>query len=263
MSSGISKSIPSEIKTILQGYKWKKNTIGCTKTSIFYCEKENYPSYFLKIANIEDNMNLNVESAKLIWAKDKLPVPEVLNYTKTEKHEFLLLSEIKGVPSHFLNNEDQKMRTVVLLAKGLRQIHSLDISECPFNNSLSFQVNYVKDRIKNGLIDEHNFDPVRRGRSINSLFKELLNTKPESEDLVFTHGDYCLPNVLIYNNQISGFIDFGLTGISDRYLDLGIGARSITYNFGKKWVPIFFEEYGLKTIDKGKIVFYQLLDEFY
>ncbi|MHA2216438.1 MAG: phosphotransferase [Candidatus Hodarchaeales archaeon] len=143
------------------------------------------------------------------------------------------------------------------------RIHSLDISECPFDNSLFFQIEYVKNRIKNGLINEQLFDPIRKGRTTNSIYEELMRTKPQSEDLVFTHGDYCLPNIIINNNDISGFIDFGLGGISDRYLDIGICVRSIIYNFGEKWIPYFLKEYGLSVVDNEKITFYQLLDEFY
>lgn len=263
MSNGIPQSIPSELRTILRNYKWAKNTIGCTKTSVFYCEQDNYPSYYLKIASYEDNINLHLESEKLKWMKDKLPVPEVIHYSKDKKHEFLLISETQGKSSHFLDREDQKKGVVALLARGLLQIHSLDISECPYDNSLFFQMEYVNKRIENGLVDEQLFDPIRKGRTTNSIYEELMSTKPQSEDLVFTHGDYCLPNIIINNNNISGFIDFGLGGISDRYLDIGICARSITYNFGEKWIPVFLKEYGLKEIDKEKIHFYQLLDEFY
>ncbi|MHA1945956.1 MAG: APH(3') family aminoglycoside O-phosphotransferase [Candidatus Hodarchaeales archaeon] len=263
MSNGIPRSIPSELRAILSNYKWVKNSIGCTKTSVFYCEQENHPSYYLKIANYEDNINLHIESEKLHWLKDKLPVPEVIHYSNDKKYEFLLISEIQGKSSHFSDREDQKKRVVALLAQGLMRIHSLDISECPFDNSLFFQIEYVKNRIKNGLINEQLFDPIRKGRTTNSIYEELMRTKPQSEDLVFTHGDYCLPNIIINNNDISGFIDFGLGGISDRYLDIGICVRSIIYNFGEKWIPYFLKEYGLSVVDNEKITFYQLLDEFY
>src|SRR3712207_8939854 len=34
----------------------------------------------------------------------------------------------------------------------------------------------------------------RQGRTAHELFETLLRTRPASEDLVLTHGDYCLPN---------------------------------------------------------------------
>ncbi len=40
-------------------------------------------------------------------------------------------------------------------------------------------------------------------------------------------------------------------------------ARSLTYNFGPRWVPLVLEEYGLPVPDEEKLKFYQLLDEFF
>jgi aminoglycoside phosphotransferase len=67
------------------------------------------------------------------------------------------------------------------------------------------------------------------------LYRELLDKRPDTEDLVFTHGDYCLPNILIDKWDIGGFIDWGRGGISD----------------------------GLESIDCSKIEYYRLLDEFF
>ena len=263
MSHKLPFTLPSELGEILKNYSWSKNTIGCSKTSIFYCKLDNFPSFYLKVANYADSMNLQHESKILSWLKDKLPVPDVISYSFNKKREFLLLSEIQGKPSHFFGKENQKSRIITLLAQGLVLIHSLDITDCPFDNSLTKQMATVRNRIKSGLINEQEFAPIRKGRTTNSLFEELLATKPQSENLVFSHGDYCLPNILIDNNGISGFIDFGLAGISDKYMDIGICVRSIIYNFGEEWVPFFLKEYGLNVIDTDKIAFYQLMDEFF
>ncbi|GAA5346794.1 hypothetical protein CLV97_10926 [Planifilum fimeticola] len=51
--------------------------------------------------------------------------------------------------------------------------------------------------------------------------------------------------------------------MADRYRDLGIAARSITHNLGEGYVPYFFEVYGLKRVDRRKVEFFQLMDEFF
>ena len=256
-------TLPLELEEHLKDYSWSKNTIGCTKTNIFYCELKNHPSFYLKVANLADTINLYLESEKLLWLKNKLPVPEVIHYSNNKKQEFLLLSEIQGKPSHFFDSENQKKRITLLLAQGLIFIHSIDIAHCPFDNSLLIQIANAKEKTINGLVNEQEFDPIREGRTAKSLYQELLATKPHQEDLVFTHGDYCLPNIIIDDNDINGFIDLGLAGISDRYQDIAICIRSIGYNFGKKWVPFFLKEYGLNVVDQEKIAFYQLMDEFF
>jgi aminoglycoside phosphotransferase len=256
-------SLPSALEDILKDYRWSKNTIGCTKAKIFYFELENQPSFYLKVVNVSDKIDLYSECTKLRWLKNKLQVPEVIHYSRDKNHEFLLLSEIQGKPSHFFNKEDQKERIVCLLAQGLKLIHNVDLTNCPFDNSLSIQLADVYSKMKNGLVNEQIFDPIRKGRTAKFLYQELLATKPQSEDLIFTHGDYCLPNIILNNNDISGFIDFGLGGISDKYIDIGICVRSISYNFEEKWIPNFLKEYGLDVVDTDKIAFYQLLDEFY
>jgi aminoglycoside phosphotransferase len=59
---------------------------------------------------------------------------------------------------------------------------------------------------------------------------ELMETRPGHEDLVFTHGDYCLPNIILKDGKLSGFVDIGRARLADRYQDLGIAFRSLEYN---------------------------------
>ncbi|CAF1629466.1 unnamed protein product [Adineta ricciae] len=71
-------------------------------------------------------------------------------------------------------------------------------------------------------------------------FKELISHAPD-EDLVFTHGDYCLPNIIFDDNECRaiGFVDLGCAGIADRYHDIALGLWSIQYNLGDGFREIF------------------------
>jgi aminoglycoside phosphotransferase len=144
-------------------------------------------------------------------------------------------------------------------------IHSLDIAACPFEQRLAVKVEKAHRRLVTGVVDGHDFDDERSGWTAESAFAELLATRPTSEDLVFTHGDYCLPNIIInpQNWTISGFIDWGRAGVADRYQDLALVGRSLAYNFSPDWIEVLFREYGLSEIDYAKVQFYKLLDEFF
>ena len=105
-------------------------------------------------------------------------------------------------------------------------------------------------------------------RSAKDLYAELIATAPPSEQRSFTHGDYCLPNVLLVETgtggfRVSGFVDCANAGIADPYQDLALCARSVAHNLGAEWVPALFGRYGLERTDEQKLAYYQLLDEFF
>ena len=70
------------------------------------------------------------------------------------------------------------------------------------------------------------------------------------------------PMRLLTQEKISGFIDLSLAGVADRYQDLALVTRSLTYNFGAGWEEKLFAYYGIDEPDIVKIEFYRLLDEF-
>lgn len=43
---------------------------------------------------------------------------------------------------------------------------------------------------------------------------------------------------------------------------LALAVRSLAYNFGPGWEPLFWEAYGLAQPDTAKLAYYQVLDEF-
>ncbi|MEW9033711.1 MAG: APH(3') family aminoglycoside O-phosphotransferase, partial [Planifilum fimeticola] len=204
---------------------------------------------------------LRRESEVLNWLKGRLPAPEVVGYHKDHSKEYLLITEVPGFMA--METGWDKKKVVRGLADGLRRIHSLPIDSCPFVYPTGELIRLAGERIRAGLVDEDDFDECRKGKRASELYEELVRTQPAHDDMVFTHGDYCLPNVILSDSGVSGFIDWGRGGVADRYRDLGIAARSITNNLGEEYIPYFFEFYGLKRVDWQKVEFFQLMDEFF
>jgi aminoglycoside phosphotransferase len=198
----------------------------------------------------------------LDWLKNRLPVPEVLLFAEDETNEYLLLSEVPGVNASNDSLKNDIPRTVNELVTGLKMIHKLPVENCPFDSRLEYKIEIARKRIEKGLVDEKDFDDEQLGKTAEDLFEELLAIVPVDEDLVFTHGDYCLPNIIFENGNLSGFVDWSGAGIADKYQDLALLTRSVCYNFGAEWEESVFEIYAIEPEWK-KIHFYRLLDEFF
>jgi kanamycin kinase/aminoglycoside 3'-phosphotransferase-2 len=94
------------------------------------------------------------------------------------------------------------------------------------------------------------------------LLDKLQADQPKGEGLVFTHGDPCLPNILVEGDRLSGFIDLGSAGVGDRYRDLALVRWSLGYNFGHGYDVLFFNAYGLPEPDEAKLAFHQAVEQF-
>ncbi len=257
--------LPPDLQNLLAGATWYEETMGCSGNQVFRITRRGEPTYYLKIAGYPNEDELLAEKERLIWLQGRLPVSVVHSWNTDDERSYLLLSEIQGLMSCDTAFKQDMPTLVHLLAEGMRMIHSVHIQHCPFDQRLAVKIELARQRVEAGLIDETDFDQQRQGMRAKEVFQRLIESFPFEEDLVFTHGDYCLPNVFIDASHtcINGFIDWGRAGIADRYQDLALATRSLTYNFGPGWEKLLWEAYGLETVDQDKIEFYQLLDEFF
>lgn len=237
--------------------------IGESRAQVYRLWNAQEPISFLKVSP-RDTTPLAADAARLRWLAARLPVPQLLCYHEDERSCYLLTAVVPGVDTATLaERADTDMAQLVrLLAAGLRQFHAVATVDCPFDARLVHELARVRQRIDQGLVDEGLIGEPWTGRPLPDLLAELLATVPPQEDLVFTHGDYCLPNILLDGDRVSGFVDLGRAGLGDRYRDLALAQRSLIRNCGPAWVPLFFAEYGLPEPDEAKLTFYQLLDEF-
>ena len=98
----------------------------------------------------------------------------------------------------------------------------------------------------------------------------MLENKPDEEP-VFSHGDFCLPNIFFDKNGLSGLIDLGRAGIADRWCDIALCYRSLKDNYSGRYSgqiqtdfkeAHFFDALELRP-DWDKIRYYILLDELF
>ncbi|MHA1563015.1 MAG: APH(3') family aminoglycoside O-phosphotransferase, partial [Promethearchaeota archaeon] len=257
-------NLPEDLVERLKNYHWQKVNIGWSRSEIHKLTQSKEPTLFLKINNYSGDLFFNKEYEILKWLKDKISVPDVVYHSNNSEYEFLLLTEIPGKVSYEVFSKSDIENNLKVLAKGLQIFHALPIAGCPNEIDIDKMIQHAKERLEQGLINNENFDVRWKYKTPNELFEDVKRLKPKEIDKVVTHGDYCLPNVLIKSNDLSGFVDLGSAGINDRYYDLAAISWSISYNFGQKWLPYFFEQYGINydEIDRERILFYQMLNEF-
>lgn len=258
-----SHPLPDALARRLGGASWQTVTVGMSDTHVFRLEQPDQPPRYLKIASLAAANPLQPEYARMHWLQGKLPVPGIEFFGADDQYEYLLLAALPGVMAFDQTLAEAIPQVVRILAEGLRLIHSIPLDDCPFAMGLDVRLAQAQARIAAGLVSGSDFELTNLHRSPQDILDEALATRPAKEDLVFTHGDYCLPNVLLHDGHLSGFIDWGRAGIADRYMDLAIAARSLTHNWGAQWTTLLFKEYGLTEVDEAKVRYYILLDELF
>lgn len=249
------KGMPYALQRYFAKAEFERVTVGMSFDTIYRVLDDEI--CFLKIG-----ADLQGEYDRLRWLENHLPVPHILHYEVFHGIHYLMMSEVSGMMVHEVNLPYQ--RRIELLAEGARMWHNVPIEDCPFDWGLEVQIKAARHNIEQGFVDESDFDIHRYGHKAQELLSDLLVTIPDEEDLVLAHGDYCLPNILVNpeTETITGFVDVGRMGVSDRWLDLALASRSIQLNLGGIWIKPFLDAYGI-PMNPEKYNFYTLLDEFF
>ena len=224
---------PEKLSELTEGYTVSRYPWYETAAKIYRLESES-DAIYLKIIEGQATRNLERESKILEWVDGRLPTPKLLYYGFDEGVEYQLTSEVKGTPTYKVQ-PNERTDAVRVLGETLKLIHSLGTAGCPIDNRIDKKVAQIEDASELG---------HRSG-----------------ENLVFTHGDYCLPNIIIENAALSGVIDWDYGGLADPYVDFNSCIWSMGFNYGEqetkqKWTSLFLESYGIDELDEEKLAFY-------
>ncbi len=261
------KKLPDNIAGIIFGKQYTENNIGLSGSRILM-----FDEYVLKIEKYRLKDAETVAVMK--WLEGKIPVPRVICHEVEGDTGYTLMSRVKGKMScdeYYLEHPEE---TVSLLAKAMKMLWSIDISDCPRDRGIEKELSEAKYRVEHHLVDIENTEPETFGegrfKDPEELLQWLYNHQPEYEPML-SHGDFCLPNIFFDEGKVSGFIDLGDTGIGDRWRDISLCYRSLKHNFegryGGKVYPnfdpnILFKKLGIEP-DWEKLRYYILLDELF
>ena len=252
--------LPDPVRARLRGYTTdgrNLRTESCSDVYLFTHPLK--PGLILKTRDVRlrpQESDLLTETVALSWLRGKLPVPELLCFHVEGDTQYLVMTQMEGVTGIHPDVTGDPSNLVREFARGLREVHALGTESCTLDWRMSRFIPWAEGLIASGALDE--FIPEGENRTfLDEKLSDIKEVVPGEEDLVFTHGDYCLPNVMFRDGALCGYIDLGYAGVGDRYLDLVAAGGTIRRNLGEAWIAPFFKAYGLEEPDPEKLQAYQ------
>lgn len=250
--------LPESIRQKTENKPYRVDSTGLSGSAVILFEDT--------VLKIEPHSVQNDRTVEMMrWLRGKLPIPEVVEYAVESGNSYLLMTRLSGemcCSPYYMEHSDEM---VGLMAQGLRMLWSIDPAGCPRERSLQEELSKALLRIRGGQLNREDLQEC--GFETAEEMADWLESHPMPYDPVLSHGDYCLPNLLLENGGISGFIDIGGIGIADRYSDIVDCHTSLKNNFngffGGKVYPDFdpdllFRKLGMQP-DEEKLRYYQLL----
>lgn len=238
----------------------EQDTVGCSSANVYRISSAAKTLY---LKTDDKYGELETEYRNLLWLQGKLPVPRIAGWASDDKRNYLLVTEMGGLASFNDAYLKDPPMAVSVLSEGINLLRSLDITDCPIQNKLDRKLTDAAENVRLGRVDMNDWNDDTDFTSPGDLLDYLNTNRPAREDLCFTHGDYCLPNIFGTGNRLSGFIDMGRAGVADIWQDIALCIRSMRYNFQTNaYDGLLLKKLGV-SMDEERMRYYILLDELF
>ncbi len=217
-------------------------------------------SWHIKIRPSDDAEKMQLEADKISWAKDKLPVPQKAAAQSIPGVSLLLTRTIEGTPGFEMIKTILPNRLVAQLLRAADVLRATDVSNFPFDPPEWTEPKGVEKNLGKLVMsrDKHReLHPDFSRLTLNEI-KGILDAGPVGETNVLSHGDWCMPNILVGpDGRMTGIVDLGGLHIGNENLDPAIMSLTLRANMGDPWEKQYLEAYSLGIDDQA--VTYQRL----
>jgi aminoglycoside 3'-phosphotransferase II len=234
---------------------------GMSAASVYRVVRAGMPTAYLKIMHGHDAGELRAEAERTRWlGANGICVPPVFDTYDRGDVTAALFGELAGWSPRQCERPAREIIDIV--ARGLKNLHSRPVAECPFDEGTPARLRKALSSIQRGEVDPAHFADRNTGLTARQIYDRLVAAVPE-EDLVVIHGDATFDNLRLDGDNGLGFLDCGRSGVGDRYVDLVCVIDSIEDDLGREWVAPFLASYGLPAWDARRARFFGDLYELF
>lgn len=241
----IPNELPQDIRQFILGANIYDSSCS-PDARVYFIDKGN--GYYLKCSG---GGKLGKEAVMTEYFHSKGLGAEVLNYISNDR-DWLLTTAVIGedcIHERYLMNPKRLCDTI---AYELRKLHETDHIGCPVPDRTAEYLAAAEKNYLTGNYDRSQFPDSFGYRSAEEAHDILTDGKCALQSKVLLHGDYCLPNIILNDWKLSGFIDVGSGGIGDRHIDLFWGAWTLWFNLKtNEYRERFLDAYGRDKADES------------
>lgn len=184
------------------------------------------------------------------WASKGLSA-DVLLYLSDDR-DYIAVAPVPGkdglAPEHL--SEPETLSRV--FGASLRKLHDTPFDDCPVD-----LLPLLLDEAKTRAFQQWHMDDLRPfigAASAETAREEIAANAHLLRRDALVHGDYCLPNIMLDNWQLTGFIDVADSGMGDRHYDIAWGLWTLMYNLkDAKYGEMFLDAYGRDKINPARL----------
>lgn len=241
----IPNEIPQDIRHFISTADLYNSSCS-PEAKVYFLDKGN--GYYLK-CSAKGTLEKEFKMAQYFHAKGL--GPEALRYT-SEDRDWLLTAAVIGedcVSERYLMDPRRLCDTI---AYELRKLHETDCTGCPIPNRTAEYLAGAEKKYCTGNYDQSQFPDSFGYHSAKEAYAVLTAEKDALQSRVLLHGDYCLPNIILNNWKLSGFIDVGCGGAGDRHIDIFWGVWTLWFNLKTdQYRERFLDAYGRDKADES------------
>jgi len=255
-------ALPASFRARLAAWTVIPVTAGMSGASVFRVIGEKGRCEYLKIGTGAVADLLRREVDRTAWlASVGVRVPQVVARFDDKDLVAVAMSSLgdrtaEDIPTNW-------KPAVIRIARTLARLHALPVRTCPFDETLDVRLTRARAAVRAGEIDPGDFAERNVGVTPEDLYARLKAGVPESEDVVVTHGDATLSNLILGADGQVGFVDCSHCGRADRYVDLAVLVGELEEWFGAEARDTFIGAYGDARWDARKAAFYRDLYELF